>query len=108
MNVNLRPNSIASARKVNPSPVIAAHSQAQGAAAPVVIIGGGPSGIRVAQELARSGCDAILFNAERWKPYNRVKLTPLLSGDVQLGQVTQPLDFPGPGKGDPLLRQQHR
>ncbi len=98
MNVNLRPNSIASARKVNRSPVIAAHSQAQGAAAPVVIIGGGPSGIRVAQELARSGCDAILFNAERWKPYNRVKLTPLLSGDVQLGQVTQPLDFPGPGK----------
>ncbi len=64
----------------------------------VVVIGGGPSGVRVAQELARLGEDVILLNAERWRPYNRVKLTPLLSGDVQLGQVEQSLDFPGPGK----------
>ena len=28
----------------------------------------------------------------------RVKLTPLLSGDVQLGQVQQPIQFPGPGE----------
>lgn len=64
---------------------------------PVVIIGGGPSGIRVAQELSKSGSNAVLFNAERWQPYNRVKLTPLLSGDVQIGQVTQALNFNGPG-----------
>ena len=98
MNLDLRPRNLASARKVEPSPDEVARSSSPEVDAPVVIIGGGPSGIRVAQELARSGCDAILFNAERWKPYNRVKLTPLLSGDVQLGQVTQPLDFPGPGK----------
>jgi nitrite reductase (NADH) large subunit len=63
-----------------------------------VVIGGGPSGIRVCQELARRGLDAVVFNAERWLPYNRVKLTPLLCGDVQLGQVSQPLTFPGPGQ----------
>lgn len=66
--------------------------------APVVVVGGGPSGIRAAQELSRQGFDVVVFNAERWKPYNRVKLTPLLSGDVQLGQVEQPLNFRGPGK----------
>ena len=65
---------------------------------PVIVIGGGPAGIRVCQELSRRGIDTTLFNAERWLPYNRVKLTPLLSGDVQLGQVTQPLIFPGPGR----------
>lgn len=65
---------------------------------PVVIIGGGPAGIRVAQELARCGNNCVLFNAERWLPYNRVKLTPLLCGDAQVGQVMQPLTFPGPGE----------
>lgn len=64
----------------------------------ILIVGGGPTGIRIAQELSKLGCHAILFNAERWKPYNRVKLTPLLSGEVQLGQVAQPLTFPGPGR----------
>lgn len=98
MNLSLRSQAIASARKVDPSRAIAADPHSQGVDAPIVIVGGGPSGIRAAQELARAGCDSILFNAERWKPYNRVKLTPLLSGDVQLGQVTQPLSFPGPGK----------
>lgn len=64
----------------------------------VLIVGGGPAGLRVAQELSKAGCNVTLFNAERWKPYNRVKLTPLLSGDVQLGQVSQSLAFPGPGR----------
>ena len=64
---------------------------------PVIVVGGGPVGIRVAQELSRRGVDCIVFNAERWQPYNRVKLTPLLCGDAQLGQVMQRLEFPGPG-----------
>lgn len=57
--------------------------------ASVIVIGGGPSGIRVAQEVSRRGIPVILFNAERWQPYNRVKLTSLLAGDVQIGQVYQ-------------------
>ncbi|MBO6548067.1 MAG: FAD-dependent oxidoreductase [Rhizobiales bacterium] len=54
---------------------------------PVIVIGGGPAGIRAAECLSAKNIPVIIFNAERWQPYNRVKLTPLLSGDVQVGQV---------------------
>lgn len=66
--------------------------------APVVVVGGGPVGMRTAQELSRLGRDCIVLNAERWLPYNRVKLSTLLAGDSQIGQVMQPLGFPGPGR----------
>jgi nitrite reductase (NADH) large subunit len=62
--------------------------------APVIVIGGGPSGLRTAQELARRQIPVILFNAERWRPYNRVKLTPFLAGEVQIGRVYQANVFP--------------
>ncbi|MEO1543985.1 MAG: FAD-dependent oxidoreductase, partial [Pseudomonadota bacterium] len=65
---------------------------------PVVIIGGGPAGIRLAQELSRRNVDCAVYNAERWLPYNRVKLTPLLCGDAQVGQIMHSLQFSGPGK----------
>jgi NADPH-dependent 2,4-dienoyl-CoA reductase/sulfur reductase-like enzyme/bacterioferritin-associated ferredoxin len=61
---------------------------------PVVVVGGGPSGLRVAQELARRAIPVIQFNAERWRPYNRLKLTPFLAGEVQIGIVYQPNLFP--------------
>lgn len=64
---------------------------------PIVIAGGGPAGNRAAQELSRLGHDVVLFNAERWRPYNRVKLTPLLSGEVQVGQIYLSEKFSGPG-----------
>ena len=75
----------------------AVTAQAATCTDPIVIVGGGPAGIRAAQELSRRGLDCIIFNAERWQPYNRVKLTPLLCGDAQLGQIMQRLEFPGPG-----------
>lgn len=65
-----------------------------GASAPVVVVGGGPSGLRVAQELARRNIPVVQFNAERWRPYNRLKLTPFLAGEVQIGIVYQPNLFP--------------
>lgn len=61
---------------------------------PVIVVGGGPSGLRAAQELARREIPVILFNAERWQPYNRLKLTPFLAGEVQIGVVYQPNLFP--------------
>lgn len=66
----------------------------------VVIAGGGPVGMRTAQELVRRGHDVVLVNAERWRPYNRVKLTPLLAGEAQVGQVYLPEAFAGPGHLD--------
>lgn len=60
----------------------------------MVVVGGGPSGLRVAQEVARRGLPVVLFNAERWAPYNRVKLTPFLAGEVQIGRVYQENVFP--------------
>lgn len=65
--------------------------------APVVVVGGGPVGTRTAQELSRRGATVVLFNAERWRPYNRVKLTPLLAGEAQIGQIYASDRFPRPG-----------
>jgi nitrite reductase (NADH) large subunit len=56
---------------------------------PVIVVGGGPSGLRAAHEVVRRGLPVVLFNAERWRPYNRVKLTPFLAGEVQIGRVYQ-------------------
>ena len=61
---------------------------------PVVVVGGGPSGLRAAQELLRHGLPVVLLNAERWRPYNRIKLTPFLAGEVQIGLVYQSNVFP--------------
>lgn len=60
---------------------------------PVIVVGGGPSGLRVAHEVARRGIAVLMFNAERWRPYNRLKLTPLLAGEVQIGAVYQQDQF---------------
>lgn len=77
-------------------PVI--ETEAQDETAPVVVVGGGPVGLRAAEELGKRGLRVTLLNAERWRPYNRVKLTPFLAGEVQIGQVYQPLPFQGKGR----------
>ena len=64
-----------------------------------VIVGGGPAGFKAARELTKRGKTVALLNAEGWSPYNRVKLTPLLAGEVQIGQVMQPRDPIGDGLG---------
>jgi len=64
---------------------------------PIVIIGAGPVGVRAAQQLCQAGRSVIMFNAETVAPYNRVKLTPLLSGEAQVGQIMQSSEFSGPG-----------
>jgi len=54
----------------------------------VIVVGSGPVGIRVAQDLSRRGLDVTLLSAETEVPYNRVRLTPLLGGDVQFAEIT--------------------
>lgn len=51
---------------------------------PIVIVGTGPVGIRTAQELLRLSPDTpiVQYGAEPWMPYNRVKLSSLLAGEI--------------------------
>ena len=53
-----------------------------------VIIGSGPIGMRVGQLLSQRGVPTLILGDEPYDPYNRVRLTPLLSGDVQFGDIT--------------------
>lgn len=66
----------------------------------VVVVGGGPVGARAATALATSGLNVTLLSTEAVQPYNRVKLTPLLAGDVQFGEIEVPL----PPAQDPALQ----
>lgn len=60
--------------------------------APVIVVGAGPSGMRVTQELVQRDpvCPVLVFGDERWQPYNRVRLTPLMVGDIRLPDVYFP------------------
>lgn len=59
---------------------------------PVIVVGTGPSGMRVAQELVQRSpeCRVRMFGDERWRPYNRVRLTSLMVGDIRLADVYFP------------------
>ena len=54
--------------------------------APVIVTGTGPVGVRFVQELHRRQPERpiLVFGDEPWLPYNRVKLSSLLSGDSNL------------------------
>jgi nitrite reductase (NADH) large subunit len=67
-----------------------------GAADPVVIVGSGPVGVRVAQELARHDPErpVVLYGAERSEPYNRVRLTSFLAGELDYDTLTRDLHLP--------------
>jgi nitrite reductase (NADH) large subunit len=54
----------------------------------IVVIGGGPVGMRAATALALAGRKVAVLSSDPYEPYNRVKLTPLLAGDVQFGEIT--------------------
>src|SRR5690606_36049104 len=58
--------------------------QLAGGSAAIVIVGSGPVGVRVAAELERRGASGpiILYGAEAEEPYNRVRLSSLLAGEI--------------------------
>jgi nitrite reductase (NADH) large subunit len=62
-------------------------------ARPTVIVGSGPVGVRVAQELARLAPQAplVLYGAEQREPYNRVRLTAYLTGELSWDALTRDL-----------------
>jgi nitrite reductase (NADH) large subunit len=63
---------------------------------PVVIVGAGPVGVRVAQELHRRApsLPLVLYGAERREPYNRVRLTSFLAGELGWEALTRDLELP--------------
>lgn len=52
--------------------------------APVVIIGNGPVGMHAAREILKRQPDTwlVIYGSERYHPYNRVKLSSMLSGEL--------------------------
>ncbi|MEM7362504.1 MAG: FAD-dependent oxidoreductase [Pseudomonadota bacterium] len=62
---------------------------------PIVVVGTGPVGIRVVEELTKHGCSCpcVVYGAEPHEPYDRVRLSSLLSGrddlsDLQIDSVS--------------------
>ncbi len=65
----------------------------------IVIVGAGPVGVRIAQELRRHAPDVplVVFGAEPWRPYNRVGLTALIAGEKRFEDLVGDLHLPEKG-----------
>jgi nitrite reductase (NADH) large subunit len=65
----------------------------------VVIVGSGPVGVRVAQDLQRRAAaqPVVLYGAEQREPYNRVRLSSFLAGEVNWQALTRDLALPAGG-----------
>ena len=63
---------------------------------PIIVVGTGPVGIHTAQELLRHKPQqaVTIFGAEPWAPYNRVKLSSLLAGDISTVDIHNELIVP--------------
>ncbi len=59
------------------------------------MVGTGPVGMRLVGELLERNArrPIILYGGEPWEPYNRVRLSSLLSGDVSLDSIQNPLSM---------------
>ncbi len=64
--------------------------------ATVVIVGAGPTGIRVAEELLKREPTRpiVLYGDEPWEPYQRVQLSALLMGEIGLSAIDNRLPLP--------------
>jgi nitrite reductase (NADH) large subunit len=70
------------------------------AAEPIVVVGTGPVGTRAAQELARRAprVPLVVFGNEPCVPYNRVRLSSLLAGELDWSGLVAGQELPsGPG-----------
>ncbi|MEM7258803.1 MAG: FAD-dependent oxidoreductase, partial [Pseudomonadota bacterium] len=59
----------------------------------VIVIGAGPVGMRVVEQLLEKGVPAseiLQLGGEAYEPYNRVKLSSLLAGETNLAGIAQP------------------
>lgn len=60
---------------------------------PIVIVGSGPVGMRCVTELLNNEVrhPVVIYGGEPWMPYNRVRLSSLLAGDIS----QQDIEIPG-------------
>lgn len=60
-----------------------------------IVIGSGPVGIRAVQELIKQNPNRhiAIFGDEPWQPYNRVKLSSLISGEIKEDSLFTNTDF---------------
>lgn len=68
----------------------------EAAAPPVVVVGAGPVGMRVAQELTRRNpaTPVVLYGEETSEPYNRVRLSSFLTGETSWQALTRDSTLP--------------
>jgi len=66
---------------------------------PVVVAGSGPAGIRAVEDLLKHNNSqrVVLYGNERWEPYNRILVTSLLTGDVKMQELDNPVRVPDNG-----------
>lgn len=62
--------------------------------APVIVVGAGPVGIRFIQELHQRAPQQaiILYGDEPWDPYDRIRLSSLLAGEIGLNDLSTRLN----------------
>lgn len=63
---------------------------------PVVVVGAGPVGVRFVQELHRRApaTHIVIFGAESWAPYNRVRLSAALAGEMSWATLASDVRLP--------------
>ena len=72
-------------------------SKANDVSATVIIIGAGPVGYRCAMELSAlcANMEVILIGDEPCEPYNRIKLSSLLAGEIGASEIFTPIPLEG-------------
>jgi nitrite reductase (NADH) large subunit len=62
---------------------------------PIIIVGAGPIGVEATHQILRksTGGPVLLYGAEPWEPYNRVRLSELLAGDLEWEAIVAKLDL---------------
>jgi nitrite reductase (NADH) large subunit len=72
------------------------HTQLDDASLPIVIVGTGPVGIRILQSLERQNTKQpiVIYGGEPWQPYNRVRLSSFLAGDIRWNELVDSQSVP--------------
>ena len=72
---------------------------------PIVIVGNGPAGMAAARQLLarRPDVHLVIYGAERHQPYNRVRLSSVLAGEVGWEGVTEHLLVPAAARVEQRL-----